>query len=181
MKKNKNIIALSATLLIFSPLHSNLTPEEPTAQQIENAIAGALKDAQKKFPAQINEDQQKSYELENTEKVLIATIIAQQNNQNKTLEETRLITLENATSLLQTNIEEALRVLTPAEIETLTAVISEIVGSAIVEIQTLKNHEITIQNGTTILEACINSLAIGTQFTLNGTTYTIIAPKIKNK
>jgi len=179
MKKNKNILTLSASLLIFLPLQSNVTKQEPTAQQIEEAIIHALNDSQKNFPPHISKNQQESYEQTDTEKALTATIIAQKNDQNQTLKKTNLVALDNATNLLQTNIEEALKVLTPAEIEILTTVISEIVDTAIAEIQTLTNHEITIQDGTKILQDCINNLRQGTQFTLNGTTYTIIASKTK--
>lgn len=183
MTINKNILKLSMVASFFLPLNSHDTDQniEPTPQQIELTITYALNDSQKNFPShEIHKNVEEKFdELSTAEKALVANIIKQN---HETDEQTKTITLENAAQLLQTNIDEALRVLTPREIEFLTTMISEIIDSAITEIQILKNHEISVEDGTTILQTCINNLVIGSKFTLDGTTYTITAPKkIKNK
>ncbi|MBP6869673.1 hypothetical protein KBC04_02230 [Candidatus Babeliales bacterium] len=199
MKTNKRILTLAISLAMFCPVKPNNATKnaEPTPQQIDAAISNAVELAKKAAPGSSEQDAtsqnainksateknapaQKTPDKSVTEKAVLATITTINENKPTPVVEAqqqRSISLNDAIELLQISIKSAHKELNATEKEILSTIISDVINSAIVDIQALQNHEISKESAITILQAYINSLTVGNKFTINGVTYNIVPTK----
>lgn len=103
------------------------------------------------------------------------------------------ITLDQALILLQDAIanislripefeeNDAQKLFTLDQAEALSTIISHVINAVATQIEIHQHQSLLEKDGIVLLQACANNLTTGSQFTLNGITYTIVASSENSK
>lgn len=167
MKIHKNIISFTLLVALCSPAIADDVAQENFDEVTEPVAIHA--EAPVDHAAEQNPATEQTIAIEG-----IVDIIDELIN---TLEQGTTFTLHNADYIVD-DAHKGLG-LSPDQLQALAIIASEMVSAAIEEIseqiQLSQKNPLTHADAIALLQACQNNLTIGSKFTLNGTTYHIIA------